>query len=85
MGSFETKVNKFIEIFWEQNGCVKVVEGLQNTLLIAVSGLLIGIVIGSVIATVRVIPKYKRLPRVLNAICSFYVALFRGTLAALRT
>ena len=31
------------------------------------------------IATVRVIPKYKRLPRILNGICSFYVGLFRGT------
>ena len=35
--------------------------------------------IGTLIATVRVIPKYKTLPRVLNHICSFYVALFRGT------
>ena len=58
---------------------VKVVQGLQNTLLIAVTGLLIGIVIGTLIATVRVLPKYKVLPRVLNGICSCYVALFRGT------
>ena len=79
MGNFEQKVNKFIEIFLEEGGYVKVAEGLQNTLLIAVAGLLIGIVIGTVIATVRVIPKYKVLPRVLNGICSFYVAMFRGT------
>ncbi len=77
--TFPMKVEKFIEIFIEQNGYVKVVEGLQNTLLIAVTGLIIGIVIGTLIATVRVLPKYKLLPRVLNAICSFYVALFRGT------
>ncbi|MCR5129252.1 MAG: amino acid ABC transporter permease, partial [Lachnospiraceae bacterium] len=37
------------------------------------------IVIGTVIAAVRVVPKYKVLPRVLNGICSFYVGLFRGT------
>ncbi len=79
MGNFEQKVNKFIEIFIEQNGYVKVLEGLKNTLLIAVLGLLIGILIGTLIATVRVIPKYKVLPRVLNAICSVYVGLFRGT------
>ena len=54
-------------------------EGLKNTLLIAILGLVIGILIGTLIATVRVIPKYKRLPRVLNGICSFYVGLFRGT------
>ena len=79
MGNFGQKIDKFIEIFLEQNGYVKVIEGLQNTLLIAVSGLIIGIILGTLIATVRVLPKYKRLPRVLNGICSFYVALFRGT------
>lgn len=79
MGNFDVKVNKFIQIFWEQNGYVKVLEGLQNTLTIAITGLVIGILIGTLIATVRVLPKYKLLPRVLNAICSFYVALFRGT------
>ena len=79
MGNFEQKINKFMEIFLEQNGYVKVVEGLQNTLMIAVVGLIVGILIGTLIATVRVLPKYKRLPRILNGICSFYVALFRGT------
>ncbi len=79
MGNFEQKVNKFIEIFIQQNGYVKVLKGLKNTLLIAILGLVIGILIGTLIATVRVIPKYKRLPRVLNGICSFYVGLFRGT------
>ena len=79
MGNFGQKVSKFIEIFIEQNGYVRVLEGLKNTLLIAVIGLIIGIVLGTLIATVRVIPKYKVLPRILNGICSFYVGLFRGT------
>ena len=79
MGNFNLKVDKFINIFIEQNGYVKVVEGLKNTLLIAVIGLIIGIVIVTLIATVRVIPKYKVLPRILNGFCSFYVGLFRGT------
>ena len=79
MGNFGQKINKFIEIFIDQNGYVRVVQGLQNTLLIAICGLIIGILIGTIIATVRVLPKYKMLPRVLNGFCSFYVALFRGT------
>ena len=79
MDGFTQKIEKFIEIFIDYKGYVKVLEGLQNTLIIAVLGLLIGIIIGTAIATVRVIPKYKVLPRILNGICSFYVALFRGT------
>ena len=77
--NFEAKFNKFIEILIDYKGYVKVIEGLENTLKIAVLGLIIGIVIGTLIATVRVIPKYKTLPRVLNSICTFYVGFFRGT------
>ena len=69
--NFEAKFNKFIEILIDYKGYIKVVEGLENTLKIAVLGLVIGIVIGTLIATVRVIPKYKTLPRVLNSICTF--------------
>lgn len=79
MGNFEVKVARFLDIFLNKGGYEKVLDGLQNTLTIAISGLLIGIVIGTLIATVRVIPKYKVMPRILNAICSFYVELFRGT------
>jgi len=79
MGNFEVKINTFIENFITYNGYVKVIEGLKNTLLIAVTGLIIGILIGTLIATVRVIPKYKLFPRILNGFCSFYVSLFRGT------
>lgn len=79
MDNFGAKVDQFIKVFIDQNGYQRVVEGLRNTLVIAVAGLIIGILIGTLIATVRVIPKYKRLPRILNGICSFYVGLFRGT------
>ncbi|MBQ7835829.1 MAG: amino acid ABC transporter permease [Clostridia bacterium] len=79
MGNFEKKLDVFIDTFINSGGYNKVLEGLQNTLLIAVLGLLIGIVIGTVIAAVRVFPKYKTLPKVLDAICSFYVGFFRGT------
>lgn len=79
MGNFEVKVARFLDIFINKGGYEKVLEGLQNTLTIAISGLIIGILIGTLIATVRVIPKYKVMPRILNGICSFYVELFRGT------
>ena len=79
MGNFDKKLSTFLDVFINMNGYKKVLEGLQNTLLIAVIGLMIGIVIGTVIAIVRVIPKYKVWPRILNGICSLYVGLFRGT------
>uniref|UniRef100_UPI004056BCAF amino acid ABC transporter permease n=1 Tax=Agathobacter sp. TaxID=2021311 RepID=UPI004056BCAF len=78
-GDFTLKAEQFLKIFVEQDGYVKVLEGLQNTVLIAVTGLIIGILIGTLIATVNVIPKHKPLPRILNSLCGFYVSLFRGT------
>ena len=79
MGDFGRKIDRFIEIFVEQRGYVRVLEGLQNTVMIAVVGLLVGVLIGTLIASVRVMPKYKLLPRVLTGCCRVYVGLFRGT------
>ncbi|MBE6685998.1 MAG: amino acid ABC transporter permease [Ruminococcaceae bacterium] len=79
MGNFSLKIQTFIDTFIEAEGYKDVIQGLENTVKIAVLGLIIGIVIGTLIATVRVIPKYKVLPRILNSICSLYVAFFRGT------
>ena len=36
MGDFGRKIDRFIEIFVEQRGYVRVLEGLQNTVMIAV-------------------------------------------------
>lgn len=79
MGNFDKKIDKFLEILIDKKGYVTVLEGLENTLKIAIIGLIIGIVIGTLIATVRVLPKKNIFPKILNGICSFYVELFRGT------
>ena len=75
MGNFSVKFDKFMEIFIKYKGYVKVLEGLKNTLIIAVLGLIIGIILGTLIATARVIPQYKLFSKILEKICSFYVAL----------
>ena len=70
---------EFVTQFITRKGYVNVLDGLVVTIEIAVLGLLIGILIGTVIAIVRVMPKYKLLPRILDKICGCYVELFRGT------
>ena len=79
MGNFDKKLAKFWEMFYENDGYTKVITGLQNTLMIAVVGLALGIIIGTIIAIIEVLPKYKRLAKIMNAICRFYVGMFRGT------
>ena len=77
--NFMFKVEKFLDILINKGGYKEVLTGLQNTMIIAIMGLLIGIVIGTLIATVRVMPKYKKVVRAMDKFCSFYVGLFRGT------
>ena len=72
-------MKEFIKQFITNGGYESVLDGLWKTLQIAVLGLLIGIVIGTLIGIVRVMPKYKRLPRILDKICVCYLELFRGT------
>jgi len=79
MGNFDKKLMKFWEIFYTNKVYTKVLIGLRNTLCIATLGLFIGIVIGTIIAGIKVMPKYKKLPKILEKICDFYVGLFRGT------
>ena len=71
--------NEFVKQFITNRGYKEVLKGLLATAEIAVFGLLLGIVIGTVIGIVRVMPKYKLMPRILDKICVCYLELFRGT------
>lgn len=70
---------QFYRQFVTYNGYKTVLNGLLATVEIAVFGLIIGIIIGTLIAVVRVYPKYNLFPRILDKICSVYVGFFRGT------
>lgn len=69
----------FYSQFITKGGYKTALQGLRATIQIAVIGLIIGIVLGTLIALIKVMPKYKILPRILSAICDVYVGFFRGT------
>jgi polar amino acid transport system permease protein len=79
MKNFPSLWNEFIRQFITNHGYESVLNGLWITLEIAIFGLIIGVVIGTFIGIVRVMPKYKIIPRILDKICICYVELFRGT------
>lgn len=76
---FAKKWAIFSNYFFANNGYKKVLTGMQNTGIIAVGGLLIGTVIGTLIAIIKVIPPYKKIVRYAQTVCNIYVAFFRGT------
>lgn len=69
----------FYRQFFELEGYRNVLAGLKNTALIAVIGLLIGMVIGCLLATAKIIPQKNKFIGFLSSIASVYVAIFRGT------
>lgn len=69
----------FVDNFVKKHGYEVVFDGLLATVEIAVVGLCIGIIIGTLLAVAKVIPKYKLFPRILSVIADAYVGLFRGT------
>lgn len=69
----------FYRQFFELEAYRNVLAGLKNTALIAVIGLLIGMVIGCLLATSKIVPKTNKFIGFLSGVTSVYVAIFRGT------
>lgn len=71
------------QVFYDQmiarEGYKEVLLGLKNTLIIAVLGLLIGMVIGCLLATCKILPKTRMSVRILSRVTDVYIAIFRGT------
>lgn len=70
--------NAFVEDFVVYKGYEMVLSGLKNTLIIALAGLAIGVLIGTLIAVIKVVPSHGRFMMLLGKLCDVYVALFRG-------
>ncbi len=75
----QAKWEVFYEKFITYDGWKTVVDGLVATLQISVFGLIIGIVLGTLIAAVKVMPKNNIFLKLLSLICDVYVGFFRGT------
>ena len=63
---------------FELGGYKTVLEGLQNTLIIAIGGFIIGLVLGILLAIMQLLPDNK-VTRVVKTVSKLYVGLFRGT------
>lgn len=75
----QAKWDVFYEKFITYDGWRTVIDGLLVTLEIAILGLLIGVILGTLIAAVKVIPNKKIVSKTLSVICDIYVGFFRGT------
>lgn len=73
-----SKWDIFYRQFIEKNGYKIFLQGLEKTILIAIFGLIIGLILGSMLAIFKLLPK-TTMSKIANVFTNIYVALFRGT------
>ncbi len=77
MQDFELQIQKFLVQFIDKGAYRDVLMGLENTIKIAITGFILGIIIGTAIAVVRVLPKNKLKPKSgspINRFLSYFVS-----------
>ena len=73
------RIELFLKYVFEYDYYKLFLTGLKNTLIIAFGGLLIGIVIGSLVATIKVAGMRNRVMKAVSYIGDAYTSVFRGT------
>ena len=71
--------DSFYEQFITYDGYRIVLQGLLNTMIIALVGLVIGIVIGTIVAVIHVAGTRNKVARVFAVVGDVYTTIFRGT------
>lgn len=76
---FDNLFGRFYEQFIVQKGYEVMLEGLQSTVIIALGALLIGVLMGTLVAIVKVWQRHSVVGWLLNAVADLYIAIIRGT------
>lgn len=76
MGNF---AQQFYDTFIVKNRWMYLVDGLKNTLIITLFAVLLGMVLGFIIAIVRTTHDKTGKLKILNVICRLYLTVVRGT------
>ncbi len=55
------------------------ISGLEKTLVITLGALLLGVIIGTIVAVIKVFADGNKKLKILDAICNIYITIIRGT------
>ena len=72
-------VEGFEKTFIREDRYKMFIEGLGNTLMVALFATLIGVLIGAIIAIIKTLHKQSNKLKILNAIAEIYTTIIRGT------
>lgn len=77
-------VEKLKQNFVDNDRWIYILTGLKNTLIIALLAVILGVIIGFLVAVVRVSHDKTGILPVLNALCKVYLTIIRGTPAMIQ-
>lgn len=77
--AFFSFTDKFYQNFIEKNRYLYIVQGLCNTLIISLFALILGMILGALIAIVRTVHDLHGKLKLPNAVCKIYLTVIRGT------
>lgn len=76
---FDNFFQKFYVAFIKNSDYKLLIVGLQNTMIIAVGALFIGILLGILVAVIKVMPKKGVIGKILDGVANTYITVIRGT------
>ena len=76
---FDGLISSFEKTFIRDDRYLLFLKGLGNTLLVAVFATLLGVLIGSIVAIIKVYNKQTGSLKILSAIAEIYTTVIRGT------
>ncbi len=76
---FDGFFQKFYEIYIEGKAYLLLLDGLQYTLIIAIFAVIIGVILGALLAICKVIPQKNIIAKFFNKLASLYITVIRGT------
>ncbi|MGN0537044.1 MAG: ABC transporter substrate-binding protein/permease [Acutalibacteraceae bacterium] len=77
-------IDKLKQSFLEESRWQYILTGLKNTLIITFFAIIIGLILGSLIAIVRTVHDQNGKLKILNFICKIYLTVIRGTPAMIQ-
>ena len=73
-----------VKIFTEKSYISSIADGLDTTIVVSLGAALLGLIIGTLVTFVKILPEAGWKTKVAKVICNIYVTIIRGTPVALQ-
>ena len=79
MNWFNKWLDTLYNTFIVSNRYMTIIEGFEKTLIITIGALILGVIIGTIVATVKVFAVNNKVLKPFDVLCNIYLTVIRGT------